>query len=121
MVLENFQNTKQKTNKIVEKKTKIVERIIVEKKIKIVEKQNQNSGNQNSGKRNNLVGKKNKIVAKNGILNQPKYYCESCDYNCFKKYNWTKHLATDKHKNASMEIKSLATEIKESPITLSML
>jgi hypothetical protein len=48
----------------------------------------------------------NKTVAKNGILNQPKYYCESCDYNCFKKYNWTKHLATDKHKNASMEIKS---------------
>jgi hypothetical protein len=45
-------------------------------------------------------------VAKNGILNQPKYYCENCDYNCFKKYNWTKHLTTDKHKNASMEIKS---------------
>jgi hypothetical protein len=48
----------------------------------------------------------NELVAKNGILNQPKYYCESCDYNCFKKYNWTKHLATDKHKNTSMEIKS---------------
>ena len=47
----------QNTNKIVEKKTKIVERIIVGKKIKIVEKQNQNSGNQNSGKRNNLVEK----------------------------------------------------------------
>ena len=60
MVLENFQNTKQKTNKIVEKKTKIVEKIIVGKKIKIVEKQNQNSGNQNSGKRNNLVEKKKK-------------------------------------------------------------
>ena len=58
MVLENFQNTKQKTNKIVKKKTKIVERIIVGKKIKIVEKQNQNSGNQKSGKRNNLVEKK---------------------------------------------------------------
>ena len=48
----------QNTNKIVEKKTKIVEKIIVGKKIKIVEKQNQNSGNQNSGKRNNLVEKK---------------------------------------------------------------
>jgi hypothetical protein len=48
----------------------------------------------------------NEKVAINGILNQPKYYCESCDYNCFKKYNWTKHLATNKHKNTLMEIKS---------------
>jgi hypothetical protein len=26
------------------------------------------------------------------------YYCETCDYECFKKSNWIRHLTTDKHK-----------------------
>ena len=34
--------------------------------------------------------------------NEPpfKYMCLTCDYKCSKKYNWEKHLNTDKHKNA---------------------
>ena len=39
----------------------------------------------------------NKSVAKSGIPDVSKYYCESCDYKCCKKYNWTKHLLTSKH------------------------
>jgi hypothetical protein len=34
------------------------------------------------------------LVAKNGVK---KYYCEKCDYTCYKKYNWEKHLTTTKH------------------------
>jgi len=48
----------------------------------------------------------NEVVAKNGTLINQKYYCEECDYNCSKKYNWLKHLDTAKHKNPKMEIKS---------------
>jgi len=32
-----------------------------------------------------------------------KYICLTCDYKCSKKYNWEKHLNTDKHKNAIQE------------------
>ena len=46
------------------------------------------------------------LVAKSGIYSTSKYYCSICDYTCFKKYNWEKHLATDKHEKCSMEIKS---------------
>jgi len=28
---------------------------------------------------------------------QHKYYCEKCDFNCDKKYNWDRHLCTKKH------------------------
>jgi protein-tyrosine phosphatase len=37
-----------------------------------------------------LVAKSSKKVAFN-------FYCEKCDYNCSKKYNWDKHLSTTKH------------------------
>ena len=30
-----------------------------------------------------------------------KYYCENCDYKCFKKYNCAKHLTTPKHLSAT--------------------
>ena len=43
------------------------------------------------------------LVAKNGKKEINKYYCENCDYTCCKKYNWSKHLTTDKHKNATLE------------------
>jgi len=39
----------------------------------------------------------NNLVAKGGKKWQPDYYCEKCDYKCFKKYNWDKHLTTSKH------------------------
>ena len=38
----------------------------------------------------------NELVAKSGKVAQ-KYYCEKCDYECFKIYNWKKHLVTSKH------------------------
>jgi len=30
------------------------------------------------------------------------FYCKSCDYKCSKKFNFNKHLATQKHKNTEM-------------------
>ena len=29
------------------------------------------------------------------------FYCEKCDYKCSKKFNFDKHLETDKHKRAT--------------------
>jgi len=37
----------------------------------------------------------NNFVAKNGTQ---KYCCKKCDYICYKKYNWNKHIMTSKHK-----------------------
>jgi len=51
----------------------------------------------------------NNLVAKSGIEMASKYYCESCDYKCFKKYNWDKHILTSKHIN-STNGNELATE-----------
>ena len=48
----------------------------------------------------------NEKVAKNGKNDIAKYHCEKCDYKCCKKYNWEKHLDTDKHKKYSMEMSS---------------
>ena len=38
-----------------------------------------------------------------------KFYCESCDYKCYKKYNWDTHLLTTKHIKSS-NFNNLATE-----------
>jgi hypothetical protein len=38
-----------------------------------------------------------------------KFYCESCDYKCYKKYNWDIHLLTTKHIKSS-NFNNLATE-----------
>jgi hypothetical protein len=43
------------------------------------------------------------LVAKSGKKELSKYYCEDCDYNCSKKYNWKKHLGTDKHTKTTLE------------------
>jgi hypothetical protein len=37
------------------------------------------------------------LVAFSGKKMAPKYYCEICDYECSKKYNWEKHILTSKH------------------------
>jgi hypothetical protein len=42
------------------------------------------------------------FVAKSGIFDQQTFYCELCDYNCCKKYNWQKHILTLKHKKSSV-------------------
>jgi len=39
----------------------------------------------------------NDLVAKSGKKWQTEYYCEKCDYKCFKIYNWNKHITTAKH------------------------
>jgi hypothetical protein len=39
----------------------------------------------------------NYSVANCGKKMAKEYFCEKCDYKCFKKYNWDKHLATSKH------------------------
>ena len=38
------------------------------------------------------------------------YYCNICDYKCFKKFNWDRHLSTSKHLE---EIKWNKMEINE--------
>ena len=43
----------------------------------------------------------NNLVAISGDLVANKYFCESCDYKCVKKYNWDKHLLTTKHMKAT--------------------
>ena len=35
-----------------------------------------------------------------------KYYCECCNYKCFNKTNYEKHLASAKHKKLQIMIKS---------------
>ena len=37
------------------------------------------------------------LVASCGKKVANEYYCKQCDYKCFKKYNWEKHLYTSKH------------------------
>jgi hypothetical protein len=39
----------------------------------------------------------NDLVAESGKKVAKKYYCEKCDYECYKLYNWNKHLDTAKH------------------------
>jgi hypothetical protein len=51
----------------------------------------------------------NNLVANSGICGNSNYYCEMCDYMCYKKYNWGKHLTTSKHMKATNG-NSLATE-----------
>jgi hypothetical protein len=48
----------------------------------------------------------NETVAICGKKIDSKYYCEICHYKCCKKYNWVKHLTTEKHKNAILETES---------------
>ena len=43
----------------------------------------------------------NNLVANSGNFVANKYYCSTCDYKCYKKYNWTKHLMTSKHIKAT--------------------
>ena len=31
----------------------------------------------------------------------PNFFCEKCDYLCYKKSSWNQHLLTAKHKNAN--------------------
>ena len=37
------------------------------------------------------------MTTKNEQNEQLKFYCKKCDYNCFKKYNYDRHILTAKH------------------------
>ena len=51
----------------------------------------------------------NILATENGKKKAVKFYCESCDYKCYKKYNWDTHLLTAKHQKTN-NINNLATE-----------
>jgi len=40
-----------------------------------------------------------------------KFYCEKCDYTCFKKYNWLKHLSTTKHTIIDQDLPIIYPEV----------
>ena len=41
-------------------------------------------------------------MATENMKNMPiEYYCEKCDYKCFKLFCWKQHLNTSKHQNAT--------------------
>ena len=46
--------------------------------------------------------------AKQGQKGQSEYYCENCDFICYKKYSWERHLSTSKH---NKEISGTGKEI----------
>ena len=60
--------------------------------------------------------KEAKVVAKMAKKESKNYVCESCEYICYKKYNYTQHLMTAKHKNKNIlkiEISDDNTDNKE--------
>jgi hypothetical protein len=53
----------------------------------------------------------NFLVAKNGNKMANKYICDKCDYKCYKKYNWDKHLLTVKHTKETLDTEMETVEI----------
>jgi hypothetical protein len=51
----------------------------------------------------------NNLATENGKINVVKFYCECCDYKCYKKYNWDAHLQTAKHLK-TINFNNLATK-----------
>jgi hypothetical protein len=51
----------------------------------------------------------NILGAKKGKKGKNDYECELCDFICYKKYSWDRHILTSKHQNATNSNKS-ATE-----------
>jgi len=51
--------------------------------------------------------------AKTSKTEQKTFYCENCDYECCKKFNWDRHILTSKHQLATNSNK-LATEKEQS-------
>ena len=43
----------------------------------------------------------NNFGAKPNKNEQQTLYCEICEYTCYKKYNWDRHILTTKHQNAT--------------------
>ena len=51
------------------------------------------------------------MTTKNSPKIKTKYYCEECDYICFKKSDYVKHLTTAKHNRTTDDYKKLAAYI----------
>ena len=51
----------------------------------------------------------NKLGAKTCKNVQQEYLCEVCDYKCYRKFCWERHLMTSKHHEATFS-NTLATE-----------
>jgi hypothetical protein len=46
---------------------------------------------------NNMETLGDLLVTKIEQCEQSQFYCKDCDYKCFKKYNWNRHVITSKH------------------------
>jgi hypothetical protein len=42
------------------------------------------------------------ILPEKSEKSDPNFYCEKCDYICYRKYDFNKHILTSKHKNLQM-------------------
>ena len=51
------------------------------------------------------------MTTKKSPNSKTKYYCEQCDYICFKKSDYTKHLTTAKHNRTTHDYKKVAAHI----------
>ena len=49
-------------------------------------------------------------VTKNEQTEQQIFFCKSCDYKCSKKYNWERHLMSNKHKKVTHSSKAQKNE-----------
>jgi hypothetical protein len=68
--------------------------------------------NVNSTKENQEITVENEQLAKSGNKMATKYICNKCDYICYKKYNWDKHLLTAKHTKETLDTE-METESSE--------
>jgi hypothetical protein len=50
------------------------------------------------------------IKGKKGKKGQTEFYCETCDFKCYKKYSWERHLTTSKHQKMTEDDKLGAFE-----------
>ena len=41
------------------------------------------------------------MATESALLHQPNYSCQDCDYTCYKKSEWMRHISTSKHINAT--------------------
>ena len=48
-------------------------------------------------------------------VEKTKFYCEDCDYLCYKKFNFEKHILTTKHQKVTKSSKKVAKSSKKEP------
>ena len=58
------------------------------------------------------------MATKNEQKEQGKYFCKICDYDCYKKYNYERHILTAKHiktTNSTKNVQNTLTHIHTHP------